>query len=237
MAAACLAASGCDEPPPAMTAANGAGTDLPWPLPLPSSSTEIPRDLRVAPEAESHLGVAADRLTRALTAAGYKNLRFYDIPDGFALVTPLELIDDQGLAMPHPDPAMRFSEAYPAEGFFTMRFWSRLLAGKFGRYRLFVFVVIDHPFGYATDITDTQVLWKHPSAELPLSRGDLAYTARDQWYALVYEVVHPPGTDRVTLAEHPSDPTLHLTKAGIVASLERLAAGDGGGKSPSGTGP
>jgi hypothetical protein len=223
-----LAGPACDEEVPPKTAANSAsGTDLPWPLPLPSSSTEIPRDLRATPEPGSRLGLAADRLSRALADAGYRNLRFYDIPEGFALVTPLEMIDDQGLATPHPDPAIRFSEAYPTDGFFTMRFWSDLLHGKSGRYRLFVFVVIDHPFGYANDVTGAQVLWKHPSAELPLSRGDLAYTAQDHWYALVYEVNHPRGTDRVALVEHPSDPMTHLAKAGILASLQKLAEGSG----------
>ena len=112
-----------------------------------------------------------------------------------------------------------------------MPFWSQLLAGKSGRYRLFVFVVIDHAFGYTNDVTFAQVTWKHPSAELPLSREDLAYTAQDHWYAVVYEVAHPRGTERVSLVEHPSDPMTHLTKAGSLGSLERLAAVDGGAPS------
>ena len=226
-------ATGCDEEVPPKTAAGAtAGAELPWPLPLPSSSTEIPRDLRATPESGSRLGVAAQRLSRALADAGYKNLRFYDIPAGFALVTPLELIDDQGLATPHPDPAVRFSAAYPAEGLFSMRFWSQLSAGKAGRYRMFVFVVIEHAFGYTNDVTNAQVAWKEPSAKLPQSREDLAYTAQDQWYALVYEVEHPRGTDRVKLVEHPSDPMTHLAKAGILGSLGRLAGASGSGSSP-----
>jgi hypothetical protein len=229
---AALLATSCDEGAPAKapTASTyGArsmlqGTDLPWPLPLPSSSMEVPKDLRAVPAPGSHLTVAADRLVRALHAAGYPDLCFYDIPQGFALVTPLELIDDQGLAMAHPDPKVRFSAAYPAEGFFTMRFWSDLLHERTGRFRLFVFVVVDHAFGYAKDVTDAEVLWKHPSPQLPLNRADLTYTSQDQWYALVYEVVHRKGTDLVTMAEHPSDPALHLAKSGITASLQRMAA-------------
>jgi hypothetical protein len=198
-------------------------TDFPWPPPLPSTSMEIGKDLLAPPTPDSRLTVAADWLSRALRAAGYGDLRFYDIPKGFALVTPLELIDDQGLAMAHPDPKQRFSAAYPGEGFFTMRFWSDLLHARVGRFRLFVFVVIDHPFGYAKDVTDAEILWKHPSSTLPLNRSDLAYTAEDHCYALVYEVEHPKGTDRVTLVEHPSDPALHLAKSGIMASLQHIA--------------
>jgi hypothetical protein len=221
-----LGATSCDEEPPAKSPVGSqhGGTDLPWPLPLPSSSTEIAKDLRATPVPGGRLTVAANRLSLALHAAGYNDLRFYDIPQGFALVTPLELIDDQGQAMAHPDPKQRFGAAYPSEGFFTMRFWSDLLHGKTGRFRLFVFVVIDHPFGYAKDVTDAEILWKHPSVELPLSRADLAYTSEDHWYALVYEVVHPSGTDLVTMAEHASDPALHLAKSGILDSLKRLAA-------------
>jgi hypothetical protein len=220
----------CDEEAPpkvpvtSVQAAADRATDFPWPPPLPSTSTEITKDLLAAPVQDSRLTVIADWLSRALRGAGYSDLRFYDIPKGFALVTPLELIDDQGLAMAHPDPKMRFSAAYPGEGFFTMRFWSDLLHAKVGRFRLFVFVVIDHPFGYAKDVTDAEILWKHPSSTLPLDRADLAYTAEDHCYALVYEVEHPKGTDRVTLVERPSDPALHLAKSGVLASLQRLSA-------------
>jgi hypothetical protein len=232
LALAALALASCDDPPPAkapLASTNGAhalmrGTDLPWPLPLPSSSMEIDKELRATPMPGSRLTVAADRLAKALHATGYSDLHFYDIPEGFALVTPLELIDDQGQGMAHPDPKVRFSAAYPPEGFFTMRFWSDLLSGKTGRFRLFVFVVIDHPFGYAKDVTDAEVVWKHPSPDLPLDRSDLTYSAQDHWYALVYEVVHPKGTDLVTMAEHASDPALHLTKSGIVAALQKLQA-------------
>jgi hypothetical protein len=233
---AALGIVSCDDPPPAKAPPSyerGSthpahlllqGTDLPWPLPLPSSSMEIDKELRAPALPGSRLTVAADRLTRALRAAGYGDVHFYDIPEGFALVTPLELIDDQGQGMAHPDPKIRFSAAYPPEGFFTMRFWSDLLRGKTGRFRLFVFVVIDHPFGYAKDVTDAEVVWKHPSPDLPLNRSDLTYSSQDHWYALVYEVVHPKGTDLVTMADHASDPALHLTKSGILAALQKLQA-------------
>jgi hypothetical protein len=229
-----LGAISCDDVPPAKAPLAptvqdshpaARGTDLPWPLPLPSSSMVIPKELRVPPASGSHLTLAADRLVRALHAAGYTDLRFYDIPEGFALVTPLELIDDQGQAMAHPDPKQRFSAKYPEDGFFTMRFWSNLLHAKAGRFRLFVFVVIGHPFGYAKDVTDSEVLWKHSSPELPQNRADLTYTSQDEWYALVYEVVHAKGTDLVTMVPHPSDPALHLAKSGIVASLKQLEDG------------
>jgi hypothetical protein len=227
--AALVAVSACEEAPPAKSPSGELEqTDLPWPLPVPSTSMEIPRELRAPAEAGAHLTRAADWLSHALRDTGYRDLSWYDVPGGFALVTGLELIDDQGLAMAHPDPAVRFSAIYPPRGFFTMRFWSELLAGRTGRFRLFVFVVIDQPFGYSKDVTDPEVVWKHPAEELPLSRADLIYKPQDKWYVLVYELEHPAGTDHARLVEHPSDPGLHLTKSGIAAALEREATGDGG---------
>jgi hypothetical protein len=229
-ASAAAVVTACEEAPPAKvpSAAELEQTDLPWPLPLPSTSMEIPRELRAPAEAGNHLTRPADWLSSALREAGYRDLNWYDIPGGFALVTGLELIDDQGLAMAHPDPALRFGAIYPPLGFFTMRFWSQLLAERTGRFRLFVFVVIDQPFGYSKDVTDPEVVWKHPAQELPLSRADLPYRPQDKWYVLVYELEHPPGTDHAKLVEHPSDPALHLTKSGVAAALEREATADGG---------
>src|SRR5580658_5823756 len=101
---AAFALTGCDEEAPpkvpvtSVVAASDPGTNFPWPPPLPSTSMEIPKELLAMPTADSRLTLIAEWLSRALRGAGYSDLRFYDIPKGFALVTPLELIDDQGLA-------------------------------------------------------------------------------------------------------------------------------------------
>ena len=226
------AAAACEQGPQPETPRTPAAshgqtqTDLPWPVPLPSTSMEIPAALRAPAEPGSHLTRASDWLARALVEAGYSDFRWYDIPKGFALVTRLELIDDQGQAMAHPDPAVRFSVEYPPLGFFTMRFWAELLHGRTGRFRALVFVVIDHPFGYAKDVTDAQIVWMHPSRELPLNRADLAYTAEDNWYALVYEVERADLHDNVHLVERPSDPSAHLNKSGILAALDHVSKTD-----------
>jgi hypothetical protein len=235
---ACVIAviSACDDPPlPAKSAddapapatalaATADQTDLAWPLPLPSTSMEIPSELRAPAAPGDHLTRPADWLAKALHAAGYQELVWYDIPEGFALVPGLELTDDQGLGLVPPDAALRFSASWPREGFFTMRFWSQLLVHKTGRFRALVFVVVDHPFGYSKDITDAEpVIWKHPSRTLPLSRADLAYKAQDKWYMLVYEFEHGAGEAAARLVERPTDPAVHLEKSGIRAALEQLA--------------
>jgi hypothetical protein len=184
---------------------------------------QIPRELQAPVDANARLARPAEWLSRALHEAGYANLAFYDVPGGFAIVTGLELIDDQGLATPHPDSSMRFSVKSPDWPFFTMRFWSDLLVHTSGRFRLFVFVVRDQPFVYSKDVTDPEVVWKHPATELPPSRAEAPYTPEDKWYALVYEVEHPPSSDHVRLVEQPSPPSAHLDKSGILAALAHVA--------------
>ncbi len=200
--------------------------DLPWLLPVPSSSMELPAELRAPARPGDHLDRAANWLARALTGAGYRDLAFYDVPDGFAIATALELTDDQGYGTFPPDPSLRFSAHYPPEPFFTMTFWSDLLANKTGRFRGLVFVVHDGNFGYAKDVVDNApVVWTHPSKTLPLSRVDLDYKAEDKWYLLVYEFERRPGSSVAKLVETPTDPAVHFEKSGAKAALAQEAGG------------
>jgi hypothetical protein len=216
----------CDPPPSAKhpRAAKAQELDLPWPLPSPSTSMEIPADLRAPAEPGAHLGRAADWLAKALHDAGYGPLAFYDVPGGFALMAGLELTDDQGMGLTPPDPGLRFSGQLPQTRFFTMPFWSELLANRKGRYRLLVFVVADQPLGYSTDLTDGHLLWVRPSRELlPLSRSDMPYDSHDRWFALVYEFEKEGSAPSAKLAPEPVDPAVHLEKSGILAALRREA--------------
>lgn len=188
---------------------------------------EIPADAR-APvpgpgEPGAHMDRAAAWLGSALARAGYRDVAYYDVPGGFAVRTAMELVDDQGLGETPPDPQLRFSAALPDEGFLTTRFWSDLLVGHVGRYRVFLFVVIDQPLTYSTDVTDHHLLWVRPSRGLPASRADMPYDAQDHWYALVYEFERPRSAPSANLAASPTDPAVHLQKSGILDALRQPA--------------
>jgi hypothetical protein len=225
IAAVVLSIAACDPAAPAQNASQASAPrlDLPWPLPGPSTSIEIPAELRAPAEPGSHMNRAADWLATALHDAGYADLAFYDVPGGFVLMADLELIDDQGLGATPADPALRFSAKLPQKRFFTMGFWSELLARRKGHYRLMVFVVIDRPFGYSTDVTEGHLLWRPPSRELPLDRVELPYEAHDGWYALVYEFEKAGDAPSAKLATQPVDPAVHLSKSGVLAALKREA--------------
>jgi hypothetical protein len=190
---------------------------------------EIPTSLHAPAARGDHLTRPADWLAQALHDSGYQDLVWYDIPEGFAILTAPELTDDQGFGLTPPDAAMRFSASWPRDAFFTLRFWSELFARKHGRYRGLMFIVVDHPFGYAKDIVDNEpVIWKKPSHTLPLSRADLAYKAQDKWYMLVYEFEHGAGRAPAKLVAQPVDPAVHFEKSGVKAALEKLAKTTGG---------
>jgi hypothetical protein len=184
---------------------------------------EIPAALRAPAEPGSHLNRAADWLTAALHEAGYADLSYYDVPGGFVIVPGLELVDDQGLGMTPADPALRFSGKLPQTRFFALEFWSELLAHRKGRYRLVVFVVVDGPVGYSTDVTEGHLLWRPPSRELPLDRVEMPYAAHDGWYALVYEFEKAGDAPSAKLVAEPVDPAVHLAKSGVLTALEHEA--------------
>ena len=226
IAAVALSIMACDPVSPAQHASSALPQrlDLPWPVPGPSTSMEIPAELRAPAGPGSHLNRAADWLVTALHEAGYTDLAFYDVPGGFVVMPSLELVDDQGLGATPADPALRFSGKLPQTRFFTMAFWSELLARRKGRYRLFLFVVIDKPFGYSTDVTEGHLLWRPPSRELPLDRAEMPYDAHDGWYALVYEFEKAGNAPSAKLALEPVDPAVNLAKSGVLAALKREAA-------------
>ncbi len=196
---------------------------MPWPLPAPSTSLEIPVELRAPAEPGDHLNRPADWLAAALHAAGYADLAYYDVPGGFVIVPGLELVDDQGQGMTPPNPALRFSGKLPQTRFFTLEFWSELLAHRKGHYRQMVFVVVDGPLGYSTDVTEGHLLWRPPSRELPLDRVEMPYDGHQRWYALVYEFEKSDGAPSARLAPSPTDPAVHLEKSGLLAALKHEA--------------
>src|SRR5205814_8700502 len=64
-----------------------------WPPPRASASEVVPNAIF---SNVGHLGEIADILLRALSLAGYFDHSFYGVPSGFALVTRMERLKDDG---------------------------------------------------------------------------------------------------------------------------------------------
>lgn len=143
---------------------------FPWPPPEPSARAILPDRLqptRTSPPL--NLLMVADRLEHALQEAGYGERGFYSAPGGFALVTRLERIQEDGRPA-----SQRFLPPGEREPFTLANSFERLFgAAPAGRYRLITLVVTDQPIpgvGPQLDIASAGMLVARSSVEL---MGDL----------------------------------------------------------------
>ena len=113
---------------------------FPWPPPEPSSRLRLPREPFLD---ASDLDAAAFLLIEPLRKAGYWEYSFHRVPNGFALVTRLERINEDGSQAPE---GLRYRLPSDEEPFSLSSYFERLFFAPQGYYRLIVFVVTDRPF-------------------------------------------------------------------------------------------
>lgn len=115
---------------------------LPWPLPEPSARAVLPDALQPSRSLiELNLLMVANRLEHALREAGYSENGFYNIPGGFALVTRIERIREDGKPA-----SQRFLPPNEREAHTLISSLDRLFgSAPAGRYRLVMLVVTDQP--------------------------------------------------------------------------------------------
>lgn len=192
---------------------------FPWPPPRASTSRVLP-----AWPLGPHMSTFGDidlKLTSALDAKGYAERSYYSVPGGFALITRLEQIYQDGRSKLPPD---RFSvELLPATNFPDYLF--ALFHANPGYYRVIVFIVTDQlivqePNAPAqSDVTG----WLAAGANIlpdPIASQRLTQTVRCT--ALIYEFENP-GTDHSQLAHSiPStaDAVAQLRRAGLWLALQ-----------------
>jgi hypothetical protein len=159
----------------------------------------------------------ADYTLRAgLIAAGYDELSYYSVPDGFALISRLEKIETDG--SPKPEPG-RWSQADKKSGFSLGEYLSILFTAPAGRYRIIVFIVTPKPFA-ATGAKVSKAVaeeWvRSGSNQLPASLGGLPYLDQYVCTALIYEFEKNDSKDSAT-ALVPGNLTaaMHLKNTGL----------------------
>ena len=117
------------------------GPSLPWPLMQPSDVTEIPLAAHNDGRLRT-LGDLANAITRAMSECGYAGFRFYSVPGGFGIITPLEEVRDNGSRLPISE---RTSiEAPPHSEFDPLWYLRALIGGRVGYYRLLAIIVTPH---------------------------------------------------------------------------------------------
>ncbi len=170
------------------------------------------------------LGDVGRHLESALKGAGYFNLEFYQVDGGFALVTPLELIEENGT--PFKDQAR-----WKSNGSITsIKEWLQALAaGNYQTCRVISFVVTNQTVprnNVYLPIADLQPWRQGGAILLAKNTADNEYMPDYEIYALVYvfkieEKIGPSGEVerkgyQVKLIVSPET---HLANAGIAAKL------------------
>lgn len=207
--------------------ANGGGEEdvgFFWPIPEPSASMVIGRDVLDGDDDVANLGDIARRIKLALDGAEYFEYRYYEIPGGIAMVTRLERIHANGMSAAGDE---RWNLGSPRN--VSLR---ALLAGLFrgnpGHFRIIAFIVTDDPPGPGDFAPDSVTLdeadrwfqggWHTLRPEL----AERPYTSAHEAIALIYEfhqgsigdsaaIVRPSGIQGRT----------HLERARILVGLER----------------
>ncbi len=190
-----------------------------WPPPRASEEYVLPRSV-FGDESKAKLFSDVDRvLISALSAGGYSSRNYYSVPNGFALATRIEQINDDG--SPKMPPARFALEPEPVSMLRPMDYLKALLKGVPGYYRVIVFIVTDTPFQASGErpTEEQATAWVSSGVNvLPREVGDLPFTRYVNCTALVYEFMREPGADsNATRFAMPGrlDAMTHLVKSGI----------------------
>ena len=198
--------------------------EFPWPPPDPSSMVVLDRSLIFNNDTKNAtIKDINDRINSALWKAGYHEKSFFYVPGGYALVTRLEQIDEDGT----PKEGMQrwALKQKPLRSFDLPEYFKRLFFAKVGYYRLIVFVITPYPFHFSKPKISEQEAkeWLHKGLnKLPKKTLKMKISQEYTCTALIYEfekrdqkpienVVVPGRLDAMT----------HLNKSTFLAKLER----------------
>ena len=217
-----ILSSSCNRSPKSGALPNNTMPAFPWPPPAASAETMIP-DRWLSTGEGADLSNVAVILEGALRAAKYPKWSYSSVPNGFALVSQMEQIKDDGTPSPE---ATRWSTDLPVVANMTLlEFIRALVNAQPGYYRVIVFIVTNQPWsraGTKTTGVEADKWLAEGFTWLPKSIGELPYGSDYRTTALVYEFRKASRDANATLLE----PSLtsaddHLKKAGISEWLSR----------------
>ncbi len=204
-------------PPPVMMAppppSASALPPFPWPPPMASSRIEIPMNLGSAGLKTN--GQVDTRILAALTQKGYVQRAHYAVPNGFVLITRLEQINSQGIALNEP---YRFSGSLPPPASLSS-YLTGLFTSPPGYFRIIAFVITNADFndvGNPLDEAAALDLLNGPAA-LPGPFATRALPSGAKLTALIYEY-QKASTSQSSRAIpiHATVPAVtHLQRAGL----------------------
>lgn len=197
----------------------------PWPLPKPSTKMKIPRALFA--NCKTLLDVDAT-LNNALHTNDYNDLSYYVVqPEnrniiGYALVTRLEQIDENGFPKESPNRWSANQMENKDEGFFE--WFKSALFPKSGYFRVIVFLVIDEGFTVSEETMErenAQALLDRGFSDFPREVIDTKFTKEHHVTALIYEYKVLDDNSKANLVNDGMDAKEHLKKAKIWSVLNK----------------
>lgn len=124
----------------------------------------------------------------ALRSGGYGQTGYYSVPGGFAIASQLEQFKPDGQPANNP---YRWSQQIETPRVFSTEYWSDLIKGRVGHYRVIVFAVSTDFFvqtsGKRVDVDQASRIAIEGANILPNEVGNLPYTDEYNCTALVYE--------------------------------------------------
>ena len=167
-----------------------------------------------------------ERISTALYLAGYYEGSYFGVPGGFAIVTRLEKMDENG----YPDYPNRWASSLAPIGFtnFSLSNYLKALFGApEGHYRVFVFVVSSKPViqsGTPVAQEKAQTWIVEGANRLPSQMENLPYTREHRTTVYIYEFIQN-GVGGEATYNIPSDFTgrQHLDRAGLWENLNITA--------------
>jgi hypothetical protein len=194
---------------------------FPWPPPTASAREVIPNDFLLGNSSAALLRNINDELVSALGKNGYFERSYFQAPGGFALVTRLEQIEEDGRSKPIPG---RWSAgSVRSEGdSWIVSYLRALFTAQPGYYRVIVFIVSDTPFGESGQVKASEAeAWLQGGVNfLPDAIARLPYTRQMACTALIYEFKRE-GNSQASSLLTPShlDARTHLVNSGLWANL------------------
>jgi hypothetical protein len=199
--------------------------EFPWPPPKPSATASLTLGSLSQTTGTGITFHDVDaRISQALSTAGYDEKSYYEVPNGFAVVTRLEQTDSQG----YPESSDRWvSSLSPISvtRFSLSKYLEALIGVPKGHYRIFVFIVTSDMViqsGTPTTQGEAQTWFVEGASKLPSDMETLLYTNEHACTVYIYEFVQS-GVGENANQNIPSSITgrQHLERAGLWNILEK----------------
>ncbi len=189
---------------------------FPWPPPNPSFQSTLGADLYAGVQT---LGDMNERLSAALERIGIPDFRrrYYPVPNGFALVTSLEKIDDEG----RPTENRWSQDIYVLDPPSIGNWLWALVNARSGRFRVIAIIVTSDDVDTDGSVGDRDEAtgWLNSGlSALNSDRAECAFGSKHRVTVLVYEFEHVEQQEPQLVSQTNID---HLSNSGLRSELGR----------------